>query len=383
MDSYNNLNLRTSKLKRQPLPGSVPGTFFIPEDALKPQITVYSYTKEQYRVDPVESFEQLKKHLEENDQMQHWVEVKGIGDREWIEALGDYFSIHRLELADVVNVYQRPKYEEHPEHLYIVTRMVYQNSDGDMFNEQISLFLGKNFLLSFQERYDDQLAPVRDRLITGKGFLRSMKVDYLAYAIVDAVLDNYFPLLEKMGNYLDDLEEELITQTPKKQMMFEIQRAKREIITIRRTAMQNKDMINDMMRSSSPFIGNDAKFFLRDAFDHNMQVMDIVDNYREATLSLLEIYLSSTNIRMNEIMKVLAVISTLFIPLTFIVGLYGMNFQPNNPPKDGHNLPWNMPELYSPYGYIEVCAFMAALFVGFLIYFRWRGWLTSDKSNVE
>ena len=334
-------------------------------------------------MDAVGSFEHLKKHLEESADLQHWIEVKGLGDRAWIESLGDYFNIHKLELADVVNVYQRPKLEEHPDHLYIVTRMVYQNSDGDMFNEQISLFLGKNYVLSFQERYDDQLAPVRDRLITGKGFLRTMQVDYLAYAIVDAVLDNYFPLLEKMGDYLDELEEELITGVPKKQMMFEIQRAKREIITIRRTAMQNKDMINDMIRSSGNFISQETKFFLRDAFDHNMQVMDIVDNYREVTLSLLEIYLSSTNIRMNEIMKVLAVISTLFIPLTFIVGLYGMNFQPNNPPADGRNLPLNMPELYSPYGYILVCVVMAVIFIGFLIYFWWRGWLTSDKSTEE
>lgn len=377
MDSSIDLNLRTSRLKRTPPPGSVPGTFFISEDALPPKISIYSYNKEIYFEEAVSSIDELKNHFEKYKGMQHWVDVKGIGDQNILEGLASFFSIHKLVIADVVNVYQRPKMEEHEEHLYIVSRMMYQNNEGEFINEQVSIFLGKDYVMSIQERYDNILNPVRERLVSGKGFLRGLKADFIAYAIVDAILDTFFPLLEKFGDYLDDLEQDIIKDIPKKKMMFDIQQTKRELIIIRRTSFQNRDMVNDMLRTTTPFISANTKLFIRDAYDHNIQVMDIVESYKEVASSLMEIYLSSTNIRMNEIMKILAVISTIFIPLTFIVGIYGMNFQEIDP-VTGAFLRWNMPELYSPYGYLVVSGIMAVLFFGSLFYFFKKGWLGKE-----
>ncbi len=368
------LNPRTSRLKRTPPPGSVPGTFIMPEDALPPKVVVYSYDKNGVIEKNLGGIEELKSHFSEFKHLYHWVSIRGIGDKQFLEGLAEYFSIHRLVLGDIVNVYQRPKLEEHAKHLFIVSRMLYQNSAGEMFNEQVSVFLGENYVISIQERHDEMLNPVKERLIHGKGYIRSSKPDFLAYAIIDAILDLFFPLLEKFGDYLDELEDELLSDIPKRRFMSEIQESKRELIIIRRTIWQERDKITDLLRTNTPLITESTRLFIKDAYDHSIQVMDIVESFREVTSSLMDIYLSSVNNRMNQIMKVLAVISTLFIPLTFIVGIYGMNFQRTNP-VTGEAMPLSMPELYSPYGYFSVMVVMALIVCVQLYIFYRKGWL--------
>jgi magnesium transporter len=279
-------------------------------------------------------------------------------------------------MEDVINTYQRPKLEEFDDHLFIVTRLLHINSDVALRNDQLSLFLFKNTVITFQEGYEDHFEPIRSRLRTGKGQLRSASSDYMAYALLDSVVDHYFPLLEKLGEKLDELEDELFTK-PTRSSLHRIQQIKRELIVLRRTVFAERDKVNDLLRTASALIRDQTKLYLRDTYDHTIQVMDLVESYKEIVASLMEIYLSSVSFRLNQVMKVLAIISTIFIPLTFIVGVYGMNFSYTDP-VSGEVLSWNMPELYSPFGYAGVMLFMLVLVVIQLVIFWRKGWL--DKS---
>ncbi len=377
LKKINSVERRAAKMKRRPPTASVPGTFVLPDDALTPKIQVYSVDGSTHHLTEVHSVSQVNAHFEKFKGMTHWVKIRGIGDSSLILDLGKYFNINRLVLADVVNVNQRPKMEEYSDHLFIVNRMMYRDANMHLSNDQVSIFLGKDFVISIQEKYDDFFSPIADRITAGKGSIRTSGPDHLAYAMLDAMLDYYFPLLEKTGEGLDHLEDELLTGIPRKRMMAEIQLAKRELITIRRTAGQTRDMLIDLQRSASVFVSDNTRLFLRDAYDHNIQVMDIVESYKETTSSLMDIYLSSANIRLNHIMKVLAVVSSMFIPPTFIVGVYGMNFERLNS-ETGEVLAMNMPELYSPIGYIAVMSLCGAIFLGFIFYFIYKGWLNKE-----
>jgi magnesium transporter len=277
-------------------------------------------------------------------------------------------------MEDVLNTYQRPKMEEHKDHLFIASRMFLQNKEYILKNEQLSMFLGKHFVLTMQENELDFFEPVRYRLNHGKGYIRQNGVDYMAYALLDAIVDNYFPLLESMGEKLDELEDELFLK-PARVSLQKIQLIKRELILFRRTIFAERDKINDVLRTESALVKDSTKVFLRDTYDHTIQVMDLVESYKEITASLMEIYLSSVSNRMNQIMKVLAVISTIFIPLTFIVGVYGMNFSAIDP-YTGQKYPLNMPELHSPYGYVGIMLFMVMVVLFQLFIFYRRGWLS-------
>jgi magnesium transporter len=277
-------------------------------------------------------------------------------------------------MEDALNNHQRPKQEEHEGHIFIVSRMLYQKPDWEMMNEQMNLFLGKNFVITLQEKYDDLFDPVRQRIRTGKGYIRRTGSDYLAYALMDAIVDNYFPLMEKTGDQLDELEDILLT-TPGRDSLVKIQNIKRKLIVFRRSVFAERDKVNDILRSNNELISPDTRVYLRDTYDHTIQAMDLVESYKEITASLMDIYLSSVSFRMNQIMKVLAVISTIFIPLTFIVGVYGMNFAEKDE-VTGAVYPMNMPELYSPYGYIGVWAVMTLIVVVQLFIFYKKGWLT-------
>lgn len=314
--------------------------------------------------------------LEKFPEQIHWVELRGFGNRILLENFCHSFGIHRLEMEDVINTYQRPKMEEFDDHLFVVTRMLKIGQDMVLKNEQFSLFVKRNLIITFQENYDDYFEPVRARMRTGKGHIRSASADYLAYALLDAVVDHYFPLLETIGEKLDELEDELFTK-PTRASLHRIQQMKRELIIIRRTVFAERDKVNDLLRTPSDLIGDQTKLYLRDTYDHTIQVMDLVESYKEIIASLMDIYLSSVSFRLNQVMKVLAIISTIFIPLTFIVGVYGMNFSPTDP-LTGEHLFWNMPELYSPYGYAGVMIFMFVLVIVQLYVFWKKGWM--DKS---
>lgn len=365
--------LRLLKPKRTP-PGAAPGAINIASDALPPRLFVTSYNTETLREKPVSNLAEIQEIIRLYPEHTHWIELKGFGDKSLMENFCHEFGIHRLEMEDVINTYQRPKLDETEEHLFVVSRVLKVADDGQCNNEQLSLFLFSNMIITFQEHYEDFFEPVRSRLRTGKGHLRSSGTDYLAYALLDAVVDTYFPLLEQQGDLLDKLEDELFT-SPNRSSLQKIQAAKRTLIVFRRTVFAERDKVNDILRTSSEFIGDNTKVFFRDTYDHTIQVMDLVESYKEITASLMEIYLSSVSFRLNQIMKVLAIISTIFIPLTFIVGVYGMNFASENP-DTGEKLWWNMPELYAPWGYAGVMLFMLALVVVQLIIFWRKGWLS-------
>jgi magnesium transporter len=372
--SISGLRLRVRK-KATP-PGTSPGVISVAEDARKPQIKVYSYSPETLIIKEARTAEEIFQIIDEARDLSHWVEIKGFGDQNLINSLCELFAIHKLEMEDVLNTYQRPKMEDHPGHLFIVSRMFIRNNHYITRNEQLSLFLGSNFVITMQDNDVDFFEPIRVRLKQGKGYIRQHSADYMAYALLDAIVDNYFPLLESMGERLDELEDELFAK-PSRASLQRIQVIKRELILFRRTIFAERDKINDLLRTETTLIKKATRVFLRDTYDHTIQVMDLVENYKEITASLMDIYLSSVSNRMNQIMKVLAVISTIFIPLTFIVGVYGMNFTSQDP-ATGAAYPFNMPELNHPYGYVGVWAFMLILVIFQLYVFYKRGWL--DKT---
>ena len=369
------LRLRIRKHKRTP-PGSSPGIIHPAEDAREPKLFITSYGLDHHLELPVYSLNDIHSRLSQYPNLNHWIEIRGFGNRSMLEQICRDFDIHAMEMEDVVNTYQRPKMEEHNRHLFIVSRVISRCADGLLKNDQLSLFVGTNVVISMQEHYDDYFEPVRSRLRGGKGLMRSAGVDYLAYSLLDAIVDTYFPLLEQIGEKLDELEDELFDK-PNRDSLQKIQAIKRELIMLRRTVFAERDKVNDLLRTVSVFLNDQTKLYLKDTYDHTIQVMDLVESYKEITASLMDIYLSSVSNRMNQIMKVLAVISTIFIPLTFIVGVYGMNFSAVDPVTN-KVLPLNMPELYSPLGYVGVMLFMVALVIVQLLVFWKKGWL--DKS---
>jgi magnesium transporter len=245
--------------------------------------------------------------------------------------------------------------------------------DRGVETEQVSMFVGKDFLLTFQERTGDCFTPIRDRLRHGTGRVRQLGPDYLTYALIDAVIDGYYPILEGYGEAIDTLEDEVIERAESEQM-HRLHVVKRDLLMLRRAVWPTREMVNGLIRDESPFIGDVARVYLRDCYDHTIQLMDVVETYREISSSLLDAYLSSMSARLNEIMKVLTIIATIFIPLSFIASVYGMNFDPSVSP-------WNMPELKFYYGYPFALAIMAAVAGGLLYYFRRRGWMGGRRKR--
>ncbi len=364
--------LRMWKHKRTQ-PGAAPGMISISEDAVSPRLYITSFNTEVLQEVPADSLDVIKDRIKASPGLIHWVELRGFGNRALLENFCHEFGIHRLEMEDVINTYQRPKLEEYDDHLFVVSRLLKMNEGSSLRNDQLALFLIDKIVITIQENYDEHFETVRSRIRTGKGHIRSSTADYLTYALLDAIVDTYFPLLEHFGERLDELEDELFV-SPSRSSLHKIQVIKRELIVLRRTVFAERDKVNDLLRTSSEFIGDQTKLFFRDTYDHTIQVMDLVESYKEITASLMDIYLSSVNNRLNQVMKVLTIISTIFIPLTFIVGVYGMNFGYTDP-VSGEQLRWNMPELYHPYGYIGVMSFMLLLVLVQLFFFWRKGWL--------
>nr|MBK9653612.1 magnesium/cobalt transporter CorA [Bacteroidota bacterium] len=356
--------------------GGVPGYFNIAADARPPVFRLYTYSNIEFQEFLPKNIGEAKAIMKANDGNVHWLEIHGFGDLQMFNDISNYFDIHPLELEDVINTYQRPKMEEHAGHLFIVTRGLFLNAEQSFINEQLSMFISNNFVITMQDSYEDLLESLRNRLRRGKSILRNSGSDFLMYSINDTVVDNYFPLLEKIGDRLDDLEEEALNDASRN-TLTKIQTIKRELIVFRRTAFAERDKANDMLRSHNEIIREETKVYLRDTYDHVMQSLDLIDSYKEITTGLTDIYLSSISNRMNQIMKILAVISTIFIPLTFIVGVYGMNFASIDP-LTNKPMPLNMPELYSPYGYVGVLILMAVMTISMIIYFARKGWMWKD-----
>jgi magnesium transporter len=291
-----------------------------------------------------------------------WINIDGLHDVEIIEKIGKHFGLHPLLLEDILNTEQRPKMEDFESYIFIVLKMLYYEEEAhEIEAEQVSLILGSNFVLSFQEREGDVFKVIRDRIRNGKGRIRKAGADYLAYALVDAIVDHYFVILEKLGEKIESIEEELVTN-PTPETLQTIHHLKREMIFLRKSVWPLREVISVLERGESTLIQESTGIYLRDLYDHTIQVIDSIETFRDMVSGMLDIYLSSISNKMNEVMKVLTIIATIFIPLTFIAGIYGMNFQ-------------YMPELGWRWGYPLVWLVMSAILITMLVYFKRKKWL--------
>jgi magnesium transporter len=357
---------------RYPIPGEPPGVLKPRTDAAEqaPVITLIEYDRAHLEEHTITNKDELVSCLD--NQRTTWINIDGLGDIDVLRTLGSQFNLHPLALEDVLAMGQRPKLEQYDGYLFIIAQMLYLNEKKQMCGEQVSMFLGKNFLITLQEEGDfDVFEPVRARIRAANGSIRKQGADYLAYALLDSIVDHYYPVLESIGASIDQIEDELV-DAPQASPVGDLHRYKRTLTQIRRFIWPVRDLVNAMMHEDTGLVTKGTKVYLRDCYDHTVQLMDLVESYRDVLSGLMELYLSSVGIRTNEIMKVLTVISSIFIPLTFIVGVYGMNFARE---ADGKKLPWNMPELYQPWGYFAVMSFMLGLAIFQIFYFKKRRWL--------
>jgi magnesium transporter len=298
-----------------------------------------------------------------------WINIDGLDQVEIIEKLGSYFEIHPLTLEDVLNTWQRPKMEDYESYVYTVLKIMLLDSEKkeiitekkEIIIDQISIIFGYNYILSFQEREVGIFDPLRERLKNPASRLRKNGVDYLAYGLIDAVVDNYFLILEHFGEEIEDLEDELIVH-PAPEILKTIQKYKRDMIILRKSVWPLRELISGMQKIESEIIKDTTRIYLRDVYDHTIRVIESVEDFRDILASMMDIYLSSVSNKMNDIMKVLTVIATIFIPLTFIAGVYGMNFD-------------YMPELRWRWGYPIIMLFMTILGSTMFIYFKKRKWV--------
>jgi magnesium transporter len=294
-----------------------------------------------------------------------WVDVAGLGDAAVIQELGTMFGFHRLALEDVCNTHQRPKVEEFSNHLFLIARMVDDQQHID--TEQMAFFLGRNYLVTFQEYPGDCLDLVRARIRDSKGRIRRTGPDYLCYAVIDGIIDDYFPVLEACGDKLEHIEDRIVA-SPASRHIKELHDLKRDLLVLRRAIWPHREMISSLIRDEHDLFAEPTRIYLRDGYDHTVQLMDIVETYREIASGLVDVYISSMSARLNEIMKVLAVVGTIFMPLSFIASYYGMNF-------DTKASPWNLPELGWRYGNWFALALMLATAVGMVLYFAHKRWI--------
>jgi magnesium transporter len=355
--------------RRRTPPGASPGTLVPDPSALPPVIELMAYGKDGVHEQRIEQVDELLQLVGRRPIT--WVNVQGLGDVELIRRLGEVFDVHQLALEDVVNVHQRPRVDEYEDHLFIVCRMPGPRVGSG--SEQISMFLGKDYLLTFQERPGDCFDVVRKRIRRDGTRLRQAGPDYLAYTLLDAVTDSYFPLLEEYGEMVEALEENVLSD-PRVPVVRELQDVKRALLGVRRAVWPLRDLFTVLVREDSAFVSEETHVYFRDCYDHVIQLMDVIETYREIASGLVDIYLSSLSARMNEIMKVLTIIATIFIPLGFIASLYGMNFN-----RDAS--PWNMPELDWHYGYPYAVGLMIVVAVGLLYYFRRKRWIGWEESG--
>lgn len=348
-------------------PGTAPATLELPAAQVgrSPVLRLMDYDAQTLQDQIVESVHDLPDESE--SRRVYWINVGNLGDVELLRSLGQRYHIHPLALEDILDPSQRPKLDEYENQFFMVLKMVYEGEPGEIIFEQVSMVLGKNFLITFQEDAErDVFEPIRTRLREAAGNLRFMRVDYLAYALIDAIVDHYFPLMESVGETVDEMEQALLTQ-PNADALQDIHAIRRTLLQLRRAIWPTRDVIGRLYRDDSGRISDRTKPFLRDCYDHAITLIDLLENYRDSTGNITELYLSSLSMRTNEIVRLLTVVSSIFIPLTFLAGLYGMNFDTKSP--------FNMPELHWRYGYPALLLLMALVAGCMLYYFKRKRWL--------
>ena len=349
--------------KRSAKAGLAPGTpvFVGDKKAEIPEISVFDYTEGAYTEIALATLDQCV--ILKDKPSVTWINVEGLHDLSLIDKMGTCYGLHPLVLEDILNTDQRPKIEDYEDYLYIVVKMLYKNKvSGEVESEHVSIVLGKNFVISFQEHPGDVFDPVRDRIRTGKGKLRKAGADYLAYCLIDAIVDNYFIILEEVGMKIETLEEQLVEEDLQTNILQGVYALKKDVIFLRKCVWPLREVANGMERGESKLITKHTKIYLRDVYDHTIQVIDAIENSRDLLAGLLDIYLSVTSNRLNAVMKVLTIISTIFIPLTFIAGVYGMNFK-------------HMPELDWPMGYYVILGVMGCSAAAMVVFFKRKKWM--------
>ncbi len=289
-----------------------------------------------------------------------WINIDGVSKTEIIEKIGNNYGLHPLVSEDILNTGQRPKLEDYENYIYVVLKMLYQPKN-EIISEQVSIILGKNYVLSFQETSGDVFQNIRDRIRNGKGRIRKMGADYLAYSLIDSIVDNYYIVLETLGDKLEEIEDNVVNN-PIPDTLKTIHSMKRELIFLKKSIWPLREVINNLHRAESTLIEKSTTIFIRDLSDHTIQVVDTIESFREMNSGMLDIYMSSVSNKMNEVMKVLTIFAAIFIPLTFIAGIYGMNFD-------------YMPELGWQWGYFTVVGFMALVGIVLLFYFKMKKWM--------
>ena len=344
--------------RRQPPVGAPPGTLVMAPDQVPPEIHLICYGPDRLDERPVTDLDSLRTLPPDGVT---WVDVQGLGDEAVLRTLGEIFHLHPLALEDAVNVPQRPKAELYPDFYLFITRMTRLTEAHEVIAEQVTIFFGRNYVLTLQELRGDVLDPVRRRIRGAQGLIRQSGPDYLAYALIDTVIDGYYPVAESLGDRLQELEEEILAcATP--EGLRRIHRMRRELLRLRRAVWPQREAVNSLIRDESDLVSATVRQYLRDCYDHTVQLADVIETYRELATGLMDIYLSSMSQRTNEVMKVLTIVGAIFIPLTFLAGVYGMNFQ-------------YMPELHRRYGYPLLLLVMLVVAAGMVMFFKRKGWL--------
>jgi magnesium transporter len=347
-------------------PGTPPATLLAPEGSEgRPTMRLVQFDQETITDEEYETFEDLIARFD--PKKVNWIDIDGLGDVELLQKIATRFSLHPLAIEDVLNTTQRPKVEAFADHYFIVTEIVYPDEGDELLFEQLSFFLGQNFLVTIQEDGGrDVFAKIRERLRVGRGVARRSGPDYLAYALLDATVDSMFPVLETVGDCIEAVEESLL-EKPRRESLRRLYETKRILLALRRSAWPHREIFNTLMRDDTGLVDRGTQLFLRDCYDHTTQIIDIIESYRDLSAGLMDLYLSSVGFRTNEIIRVLTIVSVLFIPLTFLAGVYGMNFDTQHP--------WNMPELSWPYGYEFFWLASICIVLGMLVFFKRKGWL--------
>ncbi|ALW87362.1 magnesium transporter CorA [Hymenobacter sedentarius] len=374
---YTVTDREATRQAREQQVGQRPGTLNVREEAMKPRLFLMAYDENTFiEEEYTDRYDELLVWLRDHPELKHWIDVRGYGDLALMEQLMHDFGLHPLQMEDVLNDYQRAKVEVFDDHrLFMVSRMTDFTRNLEIDDDQLSLFTGPNYVLSFQDDYDDCLDSLRTRIRSNFSTLRRRPMLYLAYALTDVVLDHYYPTMAAIGDYIEELEEAIFADKRPRRLLNRILRIKKDVVRFRRLVYPERDKIAEILRLPDEVMPEELKIFYRDAYDHAIQALDLAESYRDNISSLTDLYLSDQGNRMNEVMKVLTIISTIFIPLSFVVGLYGMNFQHDD--GHGHVLPLNMPELYKPWGYPMVLGLMFIVVMIQLVYFYRKGWLTN------
>ncbi len=343
--------------------GLPPGTLvYTGEKRTEPiSIKLFEYDKDTFSERNVNDITEIKTSLE-NDKAS-WILVDGVHNIELMEKFQNYFNIHPLAMEDIVHTTQRPKAEEYQEQLFIILRMfLFEEESGDLKNEQVSFVLGKNYLLTFLEDPGDVFNPVRERIRKDGTKLRNNGADFLAYALIDAVVDSYFHILEKLGEEIEEIEDRLVAN-PTKEDLQAVHQMRRNMILLRKSVWPLREVISHLQRNEINLINSSTQIYIRDLYDHIIQIMDTIESYRDMIVGMLDVYLSSTSNKLNEVMKFLTIISTLFIPLTFLAGVYGMNF---------HYFPELKIRWMYPWGFWIISSMIS---VGMIFLFKRKNWL--------